>query len=328
MIKVDENKAAHLLLEHDDILILSHAHPDGDTLGCGFGLLRTLLKIGKRAQLLCSDVIPKKFDYMSEGLKAPVVSDPAFIVSVDVADIKLLGSHFETEYKDKINLAIDHHGSNKMQADYLLLDAAAAATCEILFNIINNMQVSIDEKIADCLFTGLSTDTGCFRYYNVTARTHKIAAEMLEKGARAGFINQLMFETKTATYVALEKLAMDTMERYFDDRCEMIAVTQEMFEISGSDESECDPLAPKTKQVEGVLIGVVLREKEDGSFKVSVRTNDPMNAAEICGLLGGGGHKNAAGCQLDGPLEEAKTTILKVIGEYIDDRADLLRQAE
>lgn len=328
MIKVDEKKVAHLLHENDNIIIISHANPDGDTLGSGFALLRALLKLGKKANLICSDLIPSKFDFMYEDLKTVEVSHPQFIMTVDVADIKLLGRNYEEKYTGKINLAIDHHGSNKMDADYLLLDEHAAATCEIMFNIIKEMQVDIDDKIADCIFTGLSTDTGCFRYTNVTAQTHRIAAEMLEKGARAGHINRLMFETKTVTYVALEKLAMATLESHFDNLCQIITVTQEMFRISGSNESECDPLAPKTKQVEGVFIGVVLREKEDGTFKASVRTNDPMNAAEICGKIGGGGHKNAAGCQLNGPLEDAKKAILNVIGDYINDRIDLFRQAK
>lgn len=307
--QIDVKAAARLLESQDDILILTHGHPDGDTLGCGFALCRGLHKQNKRARVECADEIPAKYSYLWRGAERQAF-DPRFIVAVDVADTRLLGKAIEERYADRIDLCMDHHGSNVLYAKRTLLDASAGAACEVILAVLRAMQVEIDAQIADCIYTGLSTDTGCFRYSNATARTHRIAADMIDCGADAAIINQVMFETKTRTYAALERLALDSLEMHFDGRAALVTVTQELYRLSGSDESECDPIASLPRQIEGVLVGVMLREKADGTFKASVRTHRPVDAAELCKRMGGGGHPRAAGCQLDGPLERARQELL------------------
>ena len=176
------------------------------------------------------------------------------------------------------------------------------------------MGTALTAEIADCLYTGLSTDTGCFRYSNVTAETMEIAAKMLRAGANFDTINRVMFETKTRTYLKLEELVLKSLEMYFDGRCALVTITQEMFRKSGSNESECDGIASLPRKIEGVSVGVTLRERTDGTFKVSLRTYAPLDAAKICGNLGGGGHARAAGCELDGGnLAAEKQRLLDVI---------------
>lgn len=311
------SSAAEILRAQDNILILVHGHPDGDTLGCGYSLCRALISMGKKAAVRCSDEIPKKFDYLSNGIE-DLSFDPEFIVSVDVADAALLGKKNKELYGDKVDLSIDHHGSNRIFAKKTLLDDKAAAACEIMLDVIKALGVEITKDIANCIYTGLSTDTGCFRYSNVTPRTMRMGAEMIEAGADNAAINTVMFETKTKTYVALEKLCLAGMETYFDERFALITVTQEMFRLSGSDESECDAIASLPRQIEGVVIGATLREKADGTFKVSMRTHAPADAAAICAEMGGGGHMRAAGCQLDGPLENAKKILIENIKKYFE----------
>ena len=187
-----------------------------------------------------------------------------------------------------------------------------------IYEVLRELGVEMDEQIADCIYTGLSTDTGCFRYSNATARTHRIAADMIDCGADAPIINQVMFETKTRTYAALERLALDSLETYCNGRAALITVTQEMYRLSGSNESECDPIASLPRQIEGVLVGAMLREKADGTFKASVRTHRPVDAAELCKRMGGGGHPRAAGCQLEGPLECAKKVLLQQIRAVLE----------
>lgn len=310
------SEAAEILMRHDNILILTHAHPDGDTLGCGYALCRALISVGKKAAVSCSDEIAPKYSYLSSGVKEQSFDSP-FVVAVDVADTKLLGKKNEELYSDKIDLCIDHHGSNRLFAKKTLLNAKAAAACEIVLEVIRELGAEITCEIADCIYTGLSTDTGCFRYSNVTPSTMRMAADMIESGARHSMINTVMFETKTKTYVALEKLCLASMQMYFEEKCALITLTQNMFEQSGSDESECDAIASLPRQIEGVVVGATLRERKDGSFKVSLRTHSPADASLICAKMGGGGHPRAAGCQLEGPLENAKAELLKNIGEYI-----------
>ena len=309
-------KVAEILKEQDNILILVHAHPDGDTLGCGFSLCRSLLSLGKNARVSCSDPIPPKYGYLFNDIEQKSF-DPDFVVAVDVADTKLLGKTNEELYANKIDLCIDHHGSNRLYAKQTYLDASAAAACEILLQIIKELGAEITKETADCIYTGLSTDTGCFRYSNVTPRTMIMGAEMIEKGASHADINTVMFDTKTKSYLELQRLCLDGLEMHFDDKCALITVTQEMFRLSGSDESECDAIASLSRQVEGVVIGATLRERADGSFKVSLRTHEPIDASAICAKMNGGGHPRAAGCQLEGTLEEAKATLLKNIEEFI-----------
>lgn len=310
-------QTAEILKEQDDILILVHAHPDGDTLGCGYSLCRALISLGKRAAVSCSDAIPPKYAYLSKGIEH-YEFEPKFIVAVDVADTKLLGKRNESLYADKIDLCIDHHGSNILFAKKTLLDPSAAAACEIILKVIRALGAEVTPETADCIYTGLSTDTGCFRYSNVTPATMRMAADMIESGARHAAINTAMFETKTKTYVALEKLCLAGMKMYFDGKLALITVTQEMFRQSGSDESECDAIAALPRQIEGVIVGATMREKPDGSFKVSLRTHSPADAAQICASMGGGGHQRAAGCQLNGPEESARQTLIKKIEEYFN----------
>ena len=309
-------KVAEILKEQDNILILVHAHPDGDTLGCGYSLCRSLLSLGKNAIVSCSDPIPPKYGYLFDDIEEKIF-DPDFIVAVDVADIKLLGKANEELYADKIDLCIDHHGSNRLYAKQTYLDASAAAACEILLQVIKELGAEITKKTADCIYTGLSTDTGCFRYSNVTPRTMIMGAEMIEKGASHADINTVMFDTKTKSYLELQRLCLEGLELHFDGKCSLITVTQEILRKSGSDESECDAIASLARQVEGVTVGATLRERTDGSFKVSLRTHAPVDASAICGKMNGGGHPRAAGCQLEGTLEEAKATLLKNIKEYM-----------
>ena len=309
--------AAELLKKQDNILILVHGHPDGDTLGCGYSLCRALRAMGKKANVSCSDEIPHKFDYLLKGVDEQSF-EPEFITAVDVADTKLLGKKNEELFKDRIDLSIDHHPSNKFFAKSTIVDAKAAAASEVVLQVIRELGQEVTPEIANGTYTGLSTDTGCFRYSNVTPRTLRMAAEMIEAGADNAAINTVMFETKTKSYAALERECLANMQMLFDDRCAMITITQDIFDKTGSDESECDGIAALPRQVEGVLIGITMREKPDGNFKVSLRTHAPIDASELCSKMGGGGHARAAGCQLEGPLENARKVLMKNLKDFFD----------
>ena len=315
--RIDLHETAKILENADKILLLCHSHPDGDTLGSAYALARALLGMGKRVRVECSDPIPKDFSFMLEGIETDDF-EPELIAAIDVADIKLLGKESEGKYTGKIGLCIDHHGSNMLYADKVCLEADSASTAEIIYLLLKIMQVDPDPVIASCLFTGVSTDTGCFRFSNTTVRTFEIAAELAKLGADTYNIIQVFFETKTKTYAALERLALDSMRFYFSDRCALICVTQDMYKRSGSNESETDRLANFPRQIEGVLVGVTMRELKDGSFKASVRTHGDIDASAICKRLGGGGHMGAAGCTLYGSKQQAINSLLKEVQAEID----------
>lgn len=307
--KINTKQCAQILSEKDDILILTHAHPDGDTLGCGFGLCRALLKMGKRARVICADEIPEKYNYLFSDMPA-LDFEEKYVVAVDVATENLLGDFCDI-YKGRVNLCIDHHGTNTEYAENLLLDADAAAACEVILKVIEELKVDIDKGIANCLFTGITTDTGCFRYSSVTADTLRCAAQLIDLGAENGKINRVMFETKTKTYAALERLAIEGMEFFHDGRICVVTITQDMYKKTGSSEAETEAIAPLTRQTEGVEIGLTIREKADKNCKCSIRTHESVDASVLAKAFGGGGHKQAAACRFDCTVDNARQMLIE-----------------
>lgn len=271
--------------------------------------------MGKKRAFLCADEISSDFSYMTEGFENDEVSNP-FIIAVDVADARLLGEITES-YGDRVDLCIDHHASNTMFAKSTLVDDRAAA-CEIIFELAKDMGYKSNEYFRNCIYTGISTDTGCFRYQNTSALTFRIAAELMEQGIDSKTINKLMFETKTKSFLELERLSRETLEYHFGDRCAVITITQDMYEKSGADEHQVYPITALPRQIEGVVVGAVMKEKPDGTYSISVRTDGDLDASEVCARLGGGGHKGAAGCHPECGCDEAKVLLLESIKKSLD----------
>lgn len=306
--KIDSDRVAELLQEKDNILILTHKNPDGDTLGCGVALCRVLQGLGKNARVENSDIIPKRYSYLFEDLQV-MDFEPEFIVAVDVADTKLLGERLEGLYSDRVDLCIDHHGSNREFAKELYLRSEDGAASLSLYRIIKKMGVPVTPQIATALYTGLSTDTGCFRYSNASSECYRVAAELIDSGADSARINVLMFETKPLSYFRLLTEVLADMRTFCDGRVIVLKVTRDMFDRTGATPDQCDAIAAMSRQVEGALCGITMKEKQGGGYKLSLRTHEPLDAAQLCGLLGGGGHARAAGCD-SGEDEEASLKIL------------------
>lgn len=311
--KISVKECADILREKDNILILTHANPDGDTLGSGFALCRALMKIGKICAVINADDIPKKYNYLFDDI-VEIKFKPDYVVAVDVATVKLLGG-LEEQYK--IDMCIDHHSTNTEYANLLLLEDAPA-TCQIMYEVVLALGVEVDKKIADCLYTGLTTDTGCFRYDSTTAQTYRVAADLIDAGADNGRINRIMFETKSKTYARLERLAIESMRFYEHERVAVITVTQEMFQLTGSNAQETEGLAPLTRQIEGVEIGITIQERPDGTCKASIRTFESVNAAKLAACFGGGGHAQAAGCKFDCDVKEARRLLVDKCREMLE----------
>ena len=305
------------LKKHNNYIILTHASPDGDTLGAGYALYYGLKQIGKTAEVICPEVIPSKYGYFLCETDHVNRKD-AVVIAVDIADKRLLGA-LEQEFGDEVDLCIDHHISNVRYAKALYLDAAASATCEMMYELLRAMKVKFNDTIAKAIYTGMSTDTGCFKYSCVTAKTHKIAAELYAYNICADSINKIMFDTKSKKLLELERMVLDTAEYHFDDKCMMITITADMQEKTGCSGTDLEGLANISRCVEGVLAGVTIKQIGDDTYKASLRTYAPLNAFQICRSLGGGGHKNAAGVSLCGDLNDVKTKILNAIKQNMEE---------
>ena len=308
--------ACELLHAADDILIITHQKPDGDALGSAFALLWAVEKLGKRGRVECSDPFPERYGYFI-GDYSPAEFEPGFVVSVDTASPTLFGSPVEL-WQDKIDLCIDHHRKNTIKAAHLLLNPEIPATAQIIYMVAKKLGVEICARMADAIFTGITTDTGCFRFSSVTAQTHSIAANLIDSGADHGRINQLMFETRPRALVELDKILLNTMQYHFGGLCAVMVVERDVTEQLGLTESDLDGISIIPRRIQGVEVGVVLRENEDKQgFRVSVRTRDKIDASLLCSKLGGGGHKAAAGCMVEGNIAKALEGILRAVHESL-----------
>ncbi len=308
--------AAKFLKKNDNYIILTHASPDGDTLGAGYALYYGLKQLGKKVEVLCPDLIPARYAYFLSDTDH-VTRENATIIAVDVADNRLLGS-LQDDFGYNVELCIDHHVSNTRYAKALLLDADASATCEIMFELLNQLKIKINDTIAQALYTGIATDTGCFKYANVTNRTHKIASALYDYNINAPEINRIMFDTKSKNVMKLERMVLDKAEYHFDDKCVVLTVTTDMQQKTNCSGPDLEGLSVISRSIEGVMVGVALKQSGSDTYKVSMRTFDPLNASVICKALGGGGHKNAAGATITGALSDVKATILEVVKKQME----------
>lgn len=308
-IKTDET--VKRLQENDKILIISHISPDGDTIGSAFGLYHALKSLGKKVRVDCSDDFPKQFEYMYENYTKEEF-DPEFVVCVDIASTQLLGEKFKT---DKIDLNIDHHVSNIGFATETQLEKTAS-TCEIVFQIIEKLNVDITPLIANCLYTGIITDTGCFKYSSTTSLTHLIAAKLIDAGTNYEELNRKFFDTKTKQKLIVENDFISKLEYFYDDKVAIGYITLAMLG-SVADKDELDSLSSIPSTIEGVEVGVTIKEKDGGGHKVSVRTKTQVSANDVCATFGGGGHVRAGGCFINEDFETTKNKLVEAIKGFL-----------
>lgn len=307
--RVDLKTAAEFFRTHDNYLILSHASPDGDTLGCAFGLCSALQNMGKNARNICADAISDRYDFMKKSVKEQDF-EPQTFVTVDVADTKLLGDLEET-YREKIDFAVDHHGSHVDFAKQILLEADNAACAQTVYKLIIEMGAPMTKEIAACLYTGIATDSGCFKYSSVTPETHIIAAELIKYGFDFAHINYVFFDMKSKARIELEKKIFSEMEYYCSGQCALVAIPKEV--IATVEDEDINGISAIPRTIEGVEVSVVFKEKKKG-WKASLRSNSKVNVQEICRVFGGGGHIRAAGCSFGSlSLDEAKKQLVAEI---------------
>lgn len=299
-----------------NVTILTHTHPDGDTVGAGLGLCRFLRSRGVKANVKNSDPFPAIFEFITKGYRDEDFKEET-VISVDVADTKLLGN-LEEEYADRIDLCIDHHYSNRMIAKQSYVDGDCCATCLIIFEVIKLMGGKIDPITADCLYTGIATDTGCFMYEGTSPSAHRAAAELKEAGCHAAAINREMFQVKSLGRILGEQKVISTMRFAHGGQIAVITITNDIMKECSIDRAELDAFAGIPLSVKGVKIGITLKQQpeEEDTFKVSVRTHE-VDASALAATFGGGGHIRAAGCTIKGTAEEVREKIIAEAEKYV-----------
>ncbi len=304
-------ECSQLLLSKNNILIITHANPDGDTLCSAAALCSALRRAGKRANLFRNPAVTTKYMPHVEKYFAPKSFKSKYIVSVDVATEKMFAEGFDSA----IDLCIDHHPTNSHYAKKELVCPDKAACGEIVLAVIKEMCGGITQEEADLLYIAVTTDTGCFQYLNTNAATFRAAAELLEYGADTGMVNVKFFRKASRARLKLEGMIYSTMGFYRDGKISVAIITKEMLRQAGAGEEDCDDLAGLAGRAEGASVNITIRERDNGSSKVSVRTGRDVSSSDICAVFGGGGHAMAAGCTIDCPPEKARDMLLAVIDE-------------
>lgn len=305
------------------ILILTHLHPDADTLGSAFALRELLRTLGKRAEAINADDVAKKlrFIFGVDSIKEDTLPEdftPDLVVSVDVSDSKRLGE-LEAKWADKVELSIDHHVLGTPFATYTYVGNTGSCG-EIIFDIYEEFKSRgkelLTRKAAIALYAAICSDTGSFKFDSVTAKTHRCIAALHEIGINHAEIARRLYDSRPISQIMATKAALNALHFYEGGKLAVINFTQEMMKPDNLTREDIDDIISLTRGIEGVEIGMAIKQNETDPtlFKVSLRSNRVADVAKLCAVFGGGGHVRAGGCSVNAKNEvEAEKMLVDVI---------------
>ena len=318
MTKLTRAEAAELLLAHDHYLLLTHRRPDGDTLGSAAALCLGLRSLGKTCHILPNPEITPRFQWLHEGLTKPEAEQGDTLITVDVASPGMLPDCF-LPLLDRAALRIDHHGSATSFTPRETVDPDSASCAELVWDILERMGVTMDTRLAEAVYVGLSTDTGCFRFANTTEHTFATAAQCAGAGARLYELNQELFETNTLGRLRIQGWIVEHMQLMKQGTVALTVIPRRVEQEIGVTEDDMDNISNFPRTVAGVRLAATLRETADGTAKLSVRAVPGCDATQIARRFGGGGHKGAAGANMSMSLEEAAKQVEAALNQLTMD---------
>ncbi len=313
--EISLQETGKLLLAANDIVLCTHVSPDGDTLGSTLGLARFLRQQGKHITVYCDDLINKSLSFIpgielcqrpEEGVK--VQTD--LLVVVDASSFDRVGLVSEV-VQPKMLLNIDHHISNTRFAEYLYLDAKAAAVGEVMCDLFDAMHWQMDEEIAVCFYTAITTDCGSFRYANTTPKTMRNAAKLLEYGVQPNEISDCLDIRSRETVELLGKV-LPTLTFAHEGKIAYLTITNDLY----NKDAQTDSFVSYPRYIEGVDVAVMFKAVEPEVIRVSMRSKS-VDVASVALAFGGGGHLRAAGCTIYAPIEEARKQLLAELGKLV-----------
>lgn len=302
--------------DFDRVLVACHRSPDGDACGSAHALAMALRKMGKLARVFCPDSFGAEFSYITEQERDLPFFEPEHFITVDVAAPDMLCG---ADFTDRIHVVLDHHRINTVRGEDKYVDPTSASCGQIVLELIEAMGVTPDRPMAKALYTAMATDTGCFRYSNTDKRVHLAVASLCDCVEAGDFyrINKALFETKSPLQLKLEGFALNRFSYAEGGRVAYLAVSLEEQRELGAAYEDLDCLIGVIRQPEGVLLAICAKEREAGTYKVSVRSEEGIDASAFCASFGGGGHIAAAGCTLYGTKEEVVSRLLARAGECL-----------
>ena len=305
------------LKDANSIALISHLDPDGDNLGSLTALSKSLLNLGKK-------VYPIEFDKIPENLKflpnLDLLSDNTdininMIICLDCANYERLGQIDELFNKAKYRINIDHHQSNEFYGDVNIVKKGYSSTCELVFDLINEINLPIDKEISMSLLTGISTDTGRFLYSATTADTLAKASRLVENGADMMKINELIYQSKKFEAQLLENEILSKTEIYNDYVAFSFVMTDQLNKYN-VEISDIDSVINTFRDTDKIKISVLIKQQTENEYKISFRSKGNIDVGLIAKNLGGGGHKNAAATRITGDFETVSNKIKEEIDRY------------
>lgn len=312
--------AKQFILNHNDFLVVSHMNPDGDAASSTMAMGWMLKQLNKRFTLINEDIIPNKFNYLwgNEDILSLETDSPSstycFIICVDCADFSRIGKVSSLFNENVQILNIDHHPTNDYFGDYNLICEYAAATTEILYDLANKLKIQWSKELGTCIYTGLLTDSGGFRYANTTPKVMNIASHMLDIGVDGHDLADRLLEKISVSHLFVLQKALLTLSFSHDQQICWISVTAEDISSANASKEDLEGIVNYPHNIEGVEVGILFKETEPQQFKISLRSSGKVNVAAIAQLFGGGGHVRAAGCSLTGSLDQVTEWIVKEVG--------------
>jgi bifunctional oligoribonuclease and PAP phosphatase NrnA len=303
------------------IAVTSHVVPDGDNIGSSLALCLALQKLNKQAVYVIDDNIPEVYKFLKGAKEAKRFDSSAnhnydLVIALDCGDIDRLGKVKQLAENTKL-INIDHHMSNTMFGEINLVEENASATAEITYKLIKSMGIFIDKDMAECIYTGIVTDTGMFQYSNTSEETHSIAAELIIAGVSPSDIFKKVYQNSPKEKVILMKEALKSLEFYFDDKVSCITISKAQIDNITKDDLDTEGIVNLARDISGIEAAVFLKEKEPNIVKVSLRSKDKIDVCAIAKEFGGGGHIRAAGCTITNSLEQAKQQLLQAIKKHV-----------
>lgn len=311
---------AEVLLKAEKILIYPHINADGDAVGSAAALCHTLRRLGKTAYVLIEEQLPANLRFMDKGyftFDEKVIEQPDVSVCVDCGDFGRFPMRMEKFLSARTTVCVDHHGTTQNFCDYNYVDSGAAATGELIYALIKEMVPEADVETGEAIFAAITTDTGNFQYSNTTKNCHLIMAELYDLGVDTNKVSVEIYENERQEKLMITAKALSTLE-IFGGGCGAIAhLTLEDMKEIGAEPFETDGVIQKLRSISGVEYAALVKEKEPGVIRVSMRAKRRGNVASIASELGGGGHVKAAGCTLNMPLDEAVNLVKSKLNEAI-----------
>lgn len=292
--------------------IFTHVSPDGDAIGSSLGLYIALKQLGKDVELIlddysrCFNFLPCLDEIMTEG-----TGQYDLAIALDCAARKRLFDPKNYFDQSKGRVSIDHHASNTYFAEVNYVEGASPAVCKTLVKVLKRLNVSMNQEIGQCLMAGIITDSGGFRYDTADDETFEFAAQMLDLGVNISKIYYQTFDLKTRAQFQLSSLATSRLKFYHHSKIALTYVTREDMLKAKAQAGDHEGIVNIGRNIEGIEVSIFLREEEIDVYKVSFRSNEMVDVAEIAKVFDGGGHSKAAGCTIEAPLDVAVKKLVK-----------------